>query len=153
MRHGVLQPPSLAPGGRSSSQQLDSYRQPIDALIVDDESPLRELIRSFLELEGYVVQTAYDGIHALEQLTRFSPRFVLVDVNMPRMNGIEFIRTLQLMPEGRAIAPLFLTSDFTLSPQGLGLGDVPVLPKPFDFCHLLSAIQSVTKLPFAHVAS
>jgi CheY-like chemotaxis protein len=152
MRHSVVPRECFPSCSRPSLTQLDTRRQPIDALIVDDESPLRELIRSFLELEGYVVQTACDGLHALEQLAQYSPRFVLVDVNMPRMNGIEFVRTLQMMPEGRAIAPIFLTSDFTLSPQGHGLGEIPVLPKPFDFCHLLSTIQTLTRASVACVA-
>jgi CheY-like chemotaxis protein len=62
-------------------------------LVVDDDHDLRELLVSLLDDEGYRTSTAVDGIDALEIARRDGPALILVDANMPRLDGAGFCRT------------------------------------------------------------
>lgn len=61
-------------------------------LIVEDELPLSEAYSTILKKEGYGVKAAYDGEGALKQLQSYDPNLILLDLRMPNMNGIEFLR-------------------------------------------------------------
>src|SRR5690348_10429116 len=64
-------------------------------LVVDDDLGLRETLRSLLELEGYAVALAGDGLDALRALEGVAPDAILLDLMMPRMNGEEFVQELR----------------------------------------------------------
>jgi len=71
-------------------------------LVVDDHQPTADTLQMFFELEGYEVAIAYDGEQALEVAERFSPDIVLLDINLPKMNGREVAVTMrQLSPQTR----------------------------------------------------
>jgi CheY-like chemotaxis protein len=63
--------------------------------IVEDEKNLALAYRTILEKHGYEVYVAYDGEEALEIIAKHSPDLVLLDMNMPKMNGLEFLRHLE----------------------------------------------------------
>jgi two-component system response regulator MprA len=64
-------------------------------LVVDDEPSLRESVARSLRFEGYSVSTAVDGIDALDRLERVRPDAVVLDVMMPRLDGIETCRRMR----------------------------------------------------------
>jgi two-component system, OmpR family, alkaline phosphatase synthesis response regulator PhoP len=74
-------------------------KQTHKVLVVDDEEPILELLKYNLEKNGYDVKTALDGVRALEIAKKFQPDLVLLDVMMPKMDGIETCRQLRDMPE------------------------------------------------------
>lgn len=85
-------------------------KQSQKVLVVDDEEPILELLRYNLEKNGYEVKTAADGFEALEIARKFTPDVVLLDVMMPRMDGVETCRRLRENPALQKTFIVFLTA-------------------------------------------
>ena len=79
-------------------------------LVVDDEEPIQELLKYNLEKQGYEVRTASDGQMAVEVARKFHPDLVLLDIMMPKMDGVEACRQLRAMPELVNTFIVFLTA-------------------------------------------
>ena len=79
-------------------------------LVVDDEEPILELLKYNLEKGGYEVKTASDGAKAVEVAKRFLPDLVLLDIMMPKMDGIETCRQIREIPEMQKAFVVFLTA-------------------------------------------
>src|SRR5690606_18059821 len=79
-------------------------------LVVDDEEPIQELLRYNLEKDGYDVKTAGDGAKAVEIAKKFHPDLVLLDIMMPKMDGVETCRLLREIPELQKTFIVFLTA-------------------------------------------
>lgn len=79
-------------------------------LVVDDEEPIQELLRYNLEKDGYDVKTAGDGSRAVEIARKFLPDLVLLDIMMPKMDGVETCRLLREIPELQKTFIIFLTA-------------------------------------------
>lgn len=113
-------------------------------LIVDDESRMRRFIRMNMELEGYQIIEANNGIAALEQIRQYTPDLVIMDVMMPEMDGFE---TLKLLREISTVPVILLTvkSDEEDKIQGLGLGADDYVTKPFSPRELSSRVSAVLR--------
>jgi two-component system, OmpR family, alkaline phosphatase synthesis response regulator PhoP len=79
-------------------------------LVVDDEEPILELLKYNLEKQGYEVKTASDGQIAVDIAKKFHPDLVLLDIMMPKMDGVEACRLLRAMPELANTFIVFLTA-------------------------------------------
>ncbi|MDL5048814.1 response regulator transcription factor [Oscillatoria amoena NRMC-F 0135] len=79
-------------------------------LVVDDEEPIQELLKYNLEKGGYEVKTAGDGTKAVEIARKFQPDLVLLDIMMPKMDGVETCRLLRELPELQKTFIVFLTA-------------------------------------------
>jgi two-component system, OmpR family, alkaline phosphatase synthesis response regulator PhoP len=79
-------------------------------LVVDDEEPILELLKYNLEKQGYDVRTATDGQIAVDTAKRFHPDLVLLDIMMPRMDGVEACRQIRSIPELQNTFIVFLTA-------------------------------------------
>lgn len=108
-------------------------------LVVDDVAANRELLEGHLLELGYDVRQARDGLEALEVIDAEEPDLVLLDIDMPRMNGIELCRNLKAHPLRRLIPIVLVTAlqDRVTRLQGLGAGADDFLTKPFDAKELL----------------
>src|SRR5229473_3468576 len=141
----VMQQPVKPPA--SSSQSADTQKAPAHSqeagsiLVVDDEPQIRDLLRKFLSARGYQVRVAADGQQALALVDQKSPDIIVLDVNMPGMNGIEVLKRLRA--KNYAGGVMFLTSsqDEMLLQEGLELGSVDILGKPVDLERLELTIQ------------
>ena len=80
-------------------------------LVVDDDLGLRETLRALLELEGYEVALAGDGLDALRALEGLSPDAILLDLMMPRMNGEEFVQELSRRGRQAEFPIIILSAD------------------------------------------
>ena len=79
-------------------------------LVVDDEEPILELLKYNLEKQGYDVRTATDGQIAVDTAKKFHPDLVLLDIMMPRMDGVEACRQIRAIPELQNTFIVFLTA-------------------------------------------
>ena len=79
-------------------------------LVVDDEEPIQELLKYNLEKSGYDVKTASDGFKAVDIAKKFHPDLVLLDIMMPKMDGVETCRLLREIPELQKSFIVFLTA-------------------------------------------
>ena len=113
-------------------------------LVVDDEARMRRFIRMNLELEGYQVVEAENGIQALDQIRKYTPDLVIMDVMMPEMDGFE---TLGLLREISTVPVVLLTvrSDEEDITRGLNLGADDYVTKPFSPRELNSRVAAVLR--------
>ncbi|MFO7678830.1 MAG: response regulator transcription factor [Chloroflexota bacterium] len=113
-------------------------------LIVDDEARMRRFIRMNMELEGYQVIEAENGLQALDQIRKFNPDLILMDVMMPEMDGFE---TLRLLREISTVPVILLTvkSEEEDKIRGLGLGADDYITKPFSPRELNSRVGAVLR--------
>jgi DNA-binding response OmpR family regulator len=102
-------------------------------LVLDDEPAIRELLCGFLEPAGYKVVKTDDGRSALETVEKGEVDLAIVDLQMPKMSGEEFLSRVAALPEDKRPACLALTGRLTdTGTTGIGkLGVYDVLAKPF----------------------
>jgi len=117
-------------------------------LIVDDEKKIRELLELRLSSEGYEVVQAHHGEEGVEQAQKHLPDLILMDVMMPRMDGVEAVKCLQEDPATRDIPVIFLTAIITKEEEGsqafgihLDTAKYQFIAKPFDTPSLLAEIK------------
>ena len=79
-------------------------------LIVDDEPDILEFLKYNLEKNGYLVQSASNGVQALEALKNFTPDLIVMDIMMPKMNGIEACSNIRRNPKFKNIIIIFLSA-------------------------------------------
>jgi adenylate cyclase len=113
-------------------------------LVADDREDTVELVQEVLTMEGYQVISASDGQEALEMISQHQPDLVILDLNMPRLNGYEVCERLKANPATSSIPVLMLTA--WAGPEhrvrGLQLGAEDYLAKPFDLRELLARVET-----------
>jgi two-component system chemotaxis response regulator CheY len=114
-------------------------------LTVDDSVTMRELLHSTLSGLGYRVLQAQDGANALEALAAEKPDLIITDINMPKLDGIGFIREVRSDSRYRAMPILVLTteSDPNTKEKARQAGATGWIVKPFDPQKLADAIRKV----------
>jgi len=114
-------------------------------LVVDDDRAVRESLRRSLEFNGYQVQLASDGAQALEAIIADRPDAMVLDVMMPRLDGLEVAHRLR--STGDDLPILVLTARDTVSDRvsGLDAGADDYLPKPFALEELLARLRALLR--------
>jgi two-component system chemotaxis response regulator CheY len=114
-------------------------------LIVDDSTSLRQVVKMALQGAGYDVLEAGDGLAALAFLDGRQIGMVVCDVNMPRMNGIEFVKAAKALPAYRFLPILMLTTEGQESKkeEGRAAGAKAWMLKPFSPSTLLNAVSKL----------
>jgi CheY-like chemotaxis protein len=119
-------------------------------LIADDDSNSRLLVATLLEHAGHVVLEAEDGESALRVTAAHRPHLVLVDLSMPRMSGVSFIRALRNDPANvsTAVALYTAAADTKAMRDFMEAFDVfGVIPKPSEPLGFIQAIESALNAP------
>ncbi len=113
-------------------------------LVVDDSPSVRRVVGNMLKQHGWEVQMARDGVEALEMITRETPAAVLLDVEMPRMDGYELIATVRAQEQYRTLPLVMLTSRAAAKHQqrAMQLGATAYLVKPYQDDELLNILNS-----------
>src|SRR5258708_16030156 len=112
-------------------------------LVVDDEQGIVDFLRLGLQYEGYEVQSAPDGKAALIAISDFKPDLVILDIAMPRMNGLEVCRAVQGADMG--IVVLSAREGLEDRLEGLEVGADDSVVKPFHFEELLARAKAILR--------
>lgn len=114
-------------------------------LVVDDSASIRQMVTLTLSGAGYGTLEAVDGEDGYSKAIANPVRAVITDLNMPRMNGIEFIRKFRAHPSSAGVPIVFLTteSDEAMKREAKDAGAIAWIVKPFKQDQLLAVIKKV----------
>jgi two-component system, chemotaxis family, chemotaxis protein CheY len=114
-------------------------------LVVDDSASIRQMVTLTLSGAGYGTLEAVDGEDGYSKAIANPVRAIITDLNMPRMNGIEFIRKFRAHPSSAGVPIVFLTteSDDEMKRQAKDAGAIAWIVKPFKQDQLLAVIKKV----------
>lgn len=114
-------------------------------LVVDDEPPIRRLLRTSLSSQGFGVVEAADGREAAEQIRRSGPDLVILDLGLPDMSGLDLIRTIRAGGSSLPILVLSSRSDERGKVEALDLGADDYVTKPFGTAELFARIRAALR--------
>lgn len=127
--------------GSHSEHGLQGPSGPHRVLVIEDEPGMRDILSDFLE--GFIVETAPDGVEGLKKTFETTPDIVLVDIQMPRLTGLEYLRKIRSsIAPGRL--PVVIVSGLTGEDQvseAINCGATDYLTKPFSRKDLLTKVQ------------
>jgi DNA-binding response OmpR family regulator len=114
--------------------------------VVEDDADIRSVIRTALEDEGFAVEIATDGLNALQKVRQSPPDLVVLDLNMPRMGGEDFLYAWRMGGETKGGPVVVITAaSQALRPADLGVEGF--FSKPFDIDELLWHIKDLLAMP------
>ncbi|MGN6392009.1 MAG: ATPase, T2SS/T4P/T4SS family [Gemmatimonadales bacterium] len=114
-------------------------------LLVEDEEQLRRVMKDLLEREGYIVSEARDGVQALDEVDRHAPDIIVLDLNLPGLDGYSVLRQLRSRPATRGIPVMVLTAkgDEDNEVRVFELGADDFITKPFRARALSARLEAV----------
>lgn len=115
-------------------------------LVVDDDPDSLEIIAEALKWEGYLVEKASSGQEAISLIKTWNPHLVLLDVNMPGMNGVETLKDLRAKEQ--YVSVMFISGNTSTEAviAGLDAGADDYIPKPFDPLELLARVRTQLRI-------
>ena len=114
-------------------------------LVADDDQQMRRLLKMVLEREGYVVEEARDGLDALEHVETHPPDLVLLDVDMPRLDGFGVLQELRARVNTASLPVVMLTGRIESEGDALDLGAQDFLAKPVQPSALKARVRAVLR--------
>lgn len=115
----------------------------INILYVDDEDHLRALVKEQLIAEGFAVETADDGDTALTKIDNRSYDLILLDIRMPRLNGIEVLKYIKNKKITTRVIMLTAVDDLAVALEAVKMGAIDYMTKPYDYNELINVITRV----------
>lgn len=122
-------------------------------LIVEDEETVRKVLQKLLEAKGFRVATANDGLEGMKYLENNVPDLMLVDVMMPRLDGLTFVKAVRYRSEQQKSLPripfIFITAkaDARSMVQGINAGAKGYITKPFAISAVMKKIYEALNIP------
>jgi DNA-binding response OmpR family regulator len=121
------------------------YDRPPRVLVVEDDDAIAQVLQRSLRMEGYDVRVAGDGVAALDQAHAFLPDLVILDLGLPRMDGIEVAKTLRRSEDEVPILVLTARDALESRVDGLDAGADDYLVKPFERQELLARMRALLR--------
>lgn len=133
------------PGATMEAAAAKGTKRKERILVVEDSRTIASVVKYYLELEGFEVVLAKNGLIGLEMAKRQSPQAIVTDVNMPGMDGMAMVKALRADPQTRDIAVLMLTSEASVESeaQGLAVGADDYILKPVEPRRLAARVRAL----------
>ena len=124
---------------------MDTASRPVRILVVEDDDEIAQVLQRSLRLEGYEVKLAGDGVQALEEAHAFLPDLIVLDLGLPRLDGVDVAKRLR--EDGDEVPILMLTARDALESrvEGLDVGADDYLVKPFERQELLARMRALLR--------
>src|SRR6058998_3719151 len=139
---------ALKPGEVPEEKTMSYDRRP--ALVVDDDPEARKVLKDFLRLRGLAVLEARNGLEALLSVKQHRPGVVVLDLNMPRLGGLETLKRIRPFDPTIRVAVVTEDPDAAVHQQARALGATVVLIKPVDLARLGTALGLAPVAPRAN---
>jgi len=143
LSHEVAAAAPVAPAAAVPAPKADTTQKRV--LVVEDSPTIASVVKYFLELEGFEVLVAADGLIGLDMALREIPDVIVSDVMMPGMTGIAMVRALRAEPLMAEVRVLMLTSESSIETEteGLAAGADDYILKPVEPRRLAARVQSL----------
>jgi DNA-binding response OmpR family regulator len=115
-------------------------------LVVDDEIAIVDVLKTFLEDNEHKVFVAYDGVEAVEVAKRERPHIVLLDIYLPRMDGIEVLKAIREFDDSIGVIMITAFREEDVAKHAIELGAFDYINKPFDFDYLERSLETKLQL-------
>ena len=124
---------------------MEAASRPVRVLVVEDDEEIAQVLQRSLRMEGYDVKIATDGVRALEEAHAYLPDIVVLDLGLPRLDGIDVAKRLR--EDGDDVPILILTARDALEArvEGLDVGADDYLVKPFERQELLARLRALLR--------
>ncbi len=124
---------------------MDTATRPVRILVVEDDDEIAQVLQRSLRMEGYEVKLAGDGVQALEESHAFLPDLIVLDLGLPRLDGVDVAKRLR--DDGDEVPILMLTARDALESrvEGLDVGADDYLVKPFERQELLARMRALLR--------
>jgi DNA-binding response OmpR family regulator len=138
--------PAPAAGQAAAVEAAAPAPAPV-VLVADDDAAMRALFATILKPQGFAVAEAADGVEALEQAQRLAPAILLLDMEMPRLDGFGVLEALRRRLAGRAVPVIVVTvkDDAATEARCIELGAEDYLTKPIQPSSLVVRIRAVLR--------
>lgn len=134
------------PSTPSSPARLAAKK--VSVMVIDDDVDIREILSEILADAGYSVVTAANGAEAIAMLKTVTPSLILLDLNMPVMDGVEFRQRQRQDPATARIPTVVMSAVHQMQDRIAGLGVDDALAKPVDLARLLQVVAHHCERPF-----
>jgi DNA-binding response OmpR family regulator len=124
---------------------MEAATRPVRILVVEDDEEIAQVLQRSLRLEGYEVKLAGDGVQGLEEAHAFLPDLIVLDLGLPRLDGVDVAKRLR--EGGDEVPILILTARDALESrvEGLDVGADDYLVKPFERQELLARMRALLR--------
>ena len=114
-------------------------------LVTDDEEDIREVVVDRLEHAGYQVEAAADGVECLDKLAAFAADLLVLDLRMPRMDGLTVLRTLRERGDAVPVLILSASSERNIAADTIAQGAAAYMLKPFEPAAFLAKVSQLLR--------
>jgi DNA-binding response OmpR family regulator len=132
---------NLATWQKSNATQYNCDKYCTDVLIVDDDNTLAEVVQAFLETEGFRVSRACNGAEGLNLAEKLCPKIMLLDFQMPVLDGLETLQILRQKLATAALPVIFVSADRNVAHYADMFAHTISLRKPFDLLQLTTLVH------------